>query len=811
MSQTVLRFSLFENKNDPIPKPAAMTWDEFASKLGPHDFSFTHKDALPAFSPAEYGAGKTRLAKNVLRVSFGVLDLDEITAEQLLAVCRQIDSEGTAAILYTTWSHPETLRTARLWRVRLCVPFSRPVDGAEWRLFWPALVGKYGRLADAQTKDPNRIFYGPFQPPGTERDAEFFVFRGAPLDVDKLSATRMFVENVPTGTEKITRDRLERLASRWRRSPQEWRAHMGERLSKVVRGEPFADAGERDTTVFQLAKDLAATFPTADAASIAEHFAPSLQMMGRDAPSVEQVADKIARALTAQAAEIIAEQEAELTERRLRIRQAFAHVDPTRDYPYTETELDSMSQRLECSREEMQKRWIIQRANLFYLLGPGARYSEPYTERDVINAILRDLAPAASAGVELWTTTPTGESIRKNLIRLMSEYGTVATNYVLDLRAQEAQYIAPQKLFIEAPCPMRTLTPTYDQHVASWLEILCGAQTQDVLNWIALVTDLDSPCAALMLTGAGGTGKSLLASGLARLWSTSGPTALTSAMGHFNDALTRCPLVFADEQLPKDFRGYGRTSELRDFIAARDRPYNKKHMPETRILGASRVMIAANNEDILAISENLTINDIEAIGDRFYHVPVRPEAAEFLRLCDTDGFVRGDRIARHALWLRDNHPIKREGRFLIKSQNRAFARALSTKTGIRSAVCQWLVGYIKDPRKVDIRGDYGVRIKFGRLYVTTKGVLDNWALYVQNENVPPTGRLAQAISGLSSPARWHGAKPNGGSAHYREIDTQHLYAWGESTEFATKEEIDSALAVETEERNSTPRMISPLN
>lgn len=799
----MIRFSLFENSRDAMPKPAAMPWEQFAASLGPHNFTLTSKDALPAFSPAEYRQGSPRLVKNVLRVSFGVLDLDKISAAQLLQVCRTLEQYDS--ILYTTWSHSERVKSG-LWCVRACVRLTRPVEPQEWRLFWPALASHFGNLTDPQCKDPNRIYYGPYAPPGTQHDAEYFVFRtGVALDVDKLSTLRI-ADATPTGTDKIPRDRLERLAQRWKRSSQEWRATMGERLWRVVKGEPFAEPGERDTTVFQLAQDLAAAFPNAAPESIAAHFAQSLQMMGPDAPTVEHVTDKIARALNAQAAEIIAQQEEEITERKLRMRQAFAHVDPTRDYPYTEPELDSMAGRLECSRDEMQKRWIIQRNNLFYLLGPGARYSEPYTERDVINALVRDLAPAVSAGVELWSKTATGDITRKSLPTLMSEYGTVATSYVLDLRAQEGRYEATTKLFIEAPCPLRPLTPRYDQDIARWLEILCGPEhLPNVLNYLALITDLDSPCAALMLTGAGDTGKSLLAQGLARLWTTSGPTKLSSAMASFNDAITRCPLVFGDETLPKDFRGHGRTEEIREFIADRNRPYNKKHMPESRIIGAVRVMIAANNKEILAIQSDLSINDIEAIADRFYHVPVRPEAIDWLRLCDTASFIHEDKIARHALWLRDNYHVTRNGRFLIKTMDRSFVRALSTQSGIRSALCQWLVGYLKDPRKVDIKGTFGVRVKSRGLYVTTQGICDDWEMYVRNEHVPTTGRLSKAITGLCFEHRAHLAKPDGTSAHYRMIDREHLYAWSQETEFATREEIDAALAIDTEERGSIMR------
>lgn len=818
-----MKFSVFPSAGakagDEKPHPVDMTWEQFVANLGPHRFDY-HQDAkkkkaLPMFSPAHYPEGTAARGKDhVLTLAFGVLDLDDVTPGQLLDVLRRVD--GYNAVLYSTWSHADNVNASGLWRVRICVEFSRPVTNQEWKTVWSKFVNHFNAPTDPSCKDSGRAYYGAFAPPGTERDAEWAVFAGRPLDVDALrtSASPGAPPPVP-GTDKVARGRLERLAVRWRRSRDEWRATMGEALTLVCKGEPFADNGTVDTTIFQLCRDLAAAFPNAIPMSIAEHFVPSLSLMafaGKDPHTAEDVAAKIARAQEEFLAEQAATLEAEATEKRLRMRQAFAHVDPTRDHAYTEAELEAFAAKLGCSREEMQNRWIIQRGNLFYILGPGAKYSDPYSERDVSNAVLRDLAPAISAGVELWGQGTSGEPYRKPLGALMGEYGTVATNYILDLRAQEATYEPGPRLFTVAPAPIRPLTPTHDPEVATWIQLLCGECTADVNNWLALATDLDSTCAALMLTGPGDTGKSLFAHGVSRLWSTQGPTKLSSAMAGFNAVMTQNPLVFGDEQLPKDFRGFGRTPELREFIAARSRPYNRKFADETVLIGAIRLVIAANNEDILAIGENLTVNDINAIGDRFYHVKVSPDAITYLAILGEDHvrtFVTQDRIAKHALWLRDNYPIRRDGRFMIRPRDRNFYRALTTKSGIRSAVCQWLVGFVREPRRVDMKNHdpenaYRVFIRDGALFVQTKGILDSWDLYVKNEMVPQTGKLAQAITGLSVGDREHLVKPGGGQAFYRRIEIEHLIAWAKETEFATEEEIRSALRVNTPTHTARP-------
>jgi hypothetical protein len=799
-----IRFSVFDHAKDGIPKPRTMTWDEFVQGLGPdHRTDIEDKRRVPAFSPAEFRPGPSRKEEHVTRIWFGVLDLDMITTVQLAAVCQRL--EHLDAVLYTTWGHPN-VASRGLWKVRICVRFSRPVEARDWPLVWPAMSAFFCGLNDPNMNSANEIYFGPSVPPGTDlRLCHFIVFRGGALDVDQLPQVA-FGENPKAprgGTEKITRERLERLALRWKRSRDPYRSEMGETLHKVTKGEAFAEPGNRDNVLFQLCSDLAKAIPDGIPESLAEHFAHSLQLCGDNlAGDMAKVKDKFERAQEKAAAEVFAAEMAQVNERKLRIRQAWAHIDPTRETAYTEDELSAMAESCKCTREELKKRWIIQRGTLFYVLGPEGVYSQPYGRDDVWNAVLRDLAPADSAGVELWTESANGEPARKSMPSLMGEYGSVATSYVLDLRAQIASYDSVQKLFIEAPCPLRPLPPTWDRDVAMWLQILTGPHHDNVLNWLAQVTNLDLTCAALMLIGKKDTGKSLLAMGLSRLWTTEGPTSLESVLKEFNDRLARCPLTFADETLPKDFRGYGRTSEIRECLSARTRPFNKKYAPEASILGAIRLVVAANNENILSINEHLSAFDIEAIGDRFYRVPVDPRAAEWLQMCDTASFINQDRIAKHVLWLRDNYPARRDGRFLIKSTEKEFVRGLTTQSGIRSSVCQWFVGYLKSPNRIDARGDFGVMVKKGKLYVTPNVVYEGWDAYIKGEPAPNLGKLAQAITELSTRrTRVTSPKFRGQDApHYREIDTDHLYAWSDRTEYASREDIDQALAVDTESR-----------
>lgn len=104
----------------------------------------------------------------------------------------------------------------------------------------------------------------------------------------------------PKTPRRITRQHLEKLAKRWRRNKSSSRQELGEVLQKICLGESFALPGERDTTIFKITQDLSKEYPDADPETIAELFAPSLDIMAREdpeAPTVDDVLEKLGRAL----------------------------------------------------------------------------------------------------------------------------------------------------------------------------------------------------------------------------------------------------------------------------------------------------------------------------------------------------------------------------------------------------------------------------------------------------------------------------------------------------------------------------------
>lgn len=794
-----MKISVFENAWDDTPKPYETTWDSFTRELGPHEFHFLEKKQTPAFSPAEYRPGASRKDDQVVQLWMFVADVDHVDQATALETLRRLHAHQLAGVAYTSWRHAEDP-----WRFRIVNPLTRPVQPSEWPRFWATMNAAYGGVCDTTCTNLSRFYFGPYAPAGTEQQNWYHVFEGDPIDVDAVLRTSLAaaipIVQAPLQFVKLSRDSLERYAKQLRRKSSEYHAAQGEALVNVCKGEPFADPGDRDNTIFRLARLVAERFPDADPASIATHFAPSLTLMAKlapDCPSIDDVQSKVEKAQDEERAKRAEKAQEEESERAARIREAYKNG---RSHPYTPEELESFG-------PNISKRWIIQRDRSYYLFFNGS-YKGPYSETEVVNAAVRELAPASSAGVQLYMLNKGGLAF-KNVKTLVDEYGTVAESIIVDLHAQKTTYDEQERAIVEAACPLRPITPKFHADIDQWLRILCWNEPyyyENLKTWLAVVTRLDFICSALFLTGKRSVGKSLLALGIARLWTREGPTSLESVFASFNDQLTSCPFTFADEHLPKDFRGYTKFEELRAHIQEVERTYKRKYLANSKLLGATRTMIAAHNKTILKTPQTLSDDETLAIIQRFFHIPTNPEAATYLSELRPTTFERGwvseDKIAEHVLWLRDNHPHESQGRFYVDVPDETLFRVLSTQSGAKGALCQWFVSYLLAPAQFhkSAYSNLYVRVKGGKLLANVRGPMTNWDVYIgKNEKCPPIGILSRALSELSTGERLKYDDRQGVRTNYRVIEIKNLLSWVEDNDFADPEALLAALRHDTDE------------
>lgn len=418
---------------------------------------------------------------------------------------------------------------------------------------------------------------------------------------------------------------------------------------------------------------------------------------------------------------------------------------------YTDDELAAFAAQQGCTVDDFQKRWIIVSGPAYYVFS-GGRYLSPILRSDLAVSLPRDLA---SAPVSFEAPTANGGTRKRTVAELLDQYATVARKILADMTLERSCYDPATQTFHEAVCPLRPIAPKYDERIHQWLLLLGGDQPDKLLDWVATYTDLRRQTCALYLEGPKGQGKTMLADGLARAWGAT-PSKLDDVLGSFNSTLVDCPLIFVDEKMPS-VRKLS-SGDLRELVGSTGRKLRRKFLADADLVGAIRLVLAANNSKLLGFDEDLEPADIEAIAERFLHVKTGDHAGEYLRSIGgrsgTDGWVDGDRIAAHAMWLRENWDVTPGSRFLVEGTITEIHRQLATSGKGRSLVLEFLLRALTGDSAVikeAIAAQRGAAVVDGQLLVTAPFVQDHWRSVMAAQPQAPTVKfIGNVLAGVSA-------------------------------------------------------------
>ncbi len=159
----------FQDKRDNAPTSEECSWEQLEALLRTPRTTpctdatcarkeCTHKNG-PGWSPVRYVPGTTRGAKNVIEAYALVLDVDDVTTEDLSRYTATIEAKGLRAIVHASHSDTPSAR-----RVRIVLELAEPVSAARWPAFWRAAVTDLGIPADEAAKDISRLYYLPSRP-----------------------------------------------------------------------------------------------------------------------------------------------------------------------------------------------------------------------------------------------------------------------------------------------------------------------------------------------------------------------------------------------------------------------------------------------------------------------------------------------------------------------------------------------------------------------------------------------------------------------------------------------------------------------
>lgn len=278
------------------------------------------------------------------------------------------------------------------------------------------------------------------------------------------------------------------------------------------------------------------------------------------------------------------------------------------------------------------------------------------------------------------------------------------------------------------------------------------------------------------------THNTLLAHGVARLWSDT-PGDLEKAMSDFNDEIVRCPMLLADETLPRYWKGGSVTTKLRSMLSTHERTLTRKYLPPATLKGALRLIITANNEFLLSTKDTMSGQDLEAVAQRFLYIEAGEAAARLLEATprETRRAWQEGGIAAHALWLQANRVVEPGKRFWVQGDTTQMHRMLLVSSEWTGKVCDWLSRMLTNPVPFFQSNNGLIRIGGGRLLVNEQAIIDGWSMYFGDTNVEPDtvkiGMALRAISGRDRPnLRWKGDR-----YRYRDVMVDLVLGWSEGS------------------------------
>ncbi len=780
-----LTFTAYRAKNRSRGEPHTKTWAEWCELFAKRDVREA-KDG-PAIILGEIAKGKSRSLLNVRAACAIGVDLEKLTDAQIEAAFEAL--RPFEHYVWTTHSHAPSAP-----RLRIVLPFADPVEPSDYPSIWAGLNALIGGVNDPSTKDISRLHFLPSCPPGAERHHRGWRNVGRFVTPDDLPDGPV----AATPSSQLAADdplMAARLAGKLRLKMAAIRTNepIKPLVKALLEGNPLADAGGRHNAIRDLTWWVAEKTKDASPATLSELFGLSLASMRQqspnDSPSLEEVWDAYASAVRKlrDADKRVEERRAE--ERRKRARDQQIAAVGSAAY-YDDDDLARIAGMHGWETAELRDRWLVQREGMHWMLDASGAYRGPYSKED---AAIMASKLLARAPVRLMESTRTGTTYRP-LADVTRESGQVVERVVSDMIKQRTVFDPDTLTLHEAVIPLRKLGPArFDPAIDEWLKLLAGPQYPRLIDWLSCVSDLSKLLCAVYFDGVAGSGKTLIAFGLARLWTEGPPGDIELVLSDFNDEIARCPLVLADEEIPRKYGSMTVTTKLRTILSTMSRTLKRKFKPPTDLHGCVRLVLAANNEFLLDSKDVSSAQDLDAIAQRFLYINVPQDAADLLngmpRKVREQWATKG--IALHALWLRDNHVVETPGkRFWVEGDVSQMHRLLMTGSKWNSLCCEWLCRYLMQPNLYDTSATNFIRRGDGELLVNDQALIDGWELYIKNTKIEAeTAKIGAALRALSSTSRRKQLRNKNVRTRYRIIDVDHILAWSDRHNIGDREVI----------------------
>lgn len=746
-----------------------------------------HKNG-PALVLGEMPAGSRHIDKAVLSVHALAVDVDERPVEEVARALTIL--EPFEYVAWTTHRHGAASAHGRP-KLRVVLPLVEPLEPAQHARAWYGLNRLIGGINDPTTKNISRLHYLPstFDP----AVAEITRHRGRWLALEDLPGGELEVLAATNG--QVRPEEMTKLRKKLRAEKGELKAV----IRALLAGEIFENDPHQHDMVLKLTFQIAFLHQDLNDAEIQELFTPSLTVMHIADPTAPPMVD-VVNAYNGAVKKIL-ESEAQRKEQEKEKKRLQSLEEQAKGRKqYTKEDLERIASINGWKAEELQYRWILQKDGTCWFLSETGDYIGPFSRHDVPVGLSQVLSRAP---VQLIEVTRDGSRYRSPT-DVVREAGTGLSEIHSDMTLQRTYFDPIKKILHEAVRPIRKFDPVFNPEIDGWLKVLAGKCYTKLVDWMSCASDLNKLLCAIYFAGAPSSGKTLFATGMAKIWTEGSPGSIEKVLSNFNDEIIRCPLVLADEEVPHSYHNTA-TAALRSMLSTVERTLTRKYQPTSSLRGAVRLVLTSNSESLLN-AEISSSQDLEAIAQRFLYIEVPREAADVLKKLPREMKEEWaqEGIAKHALWLADNHVVAEPGqRFWVEGNISEMTNRLLSDSKWNALVIEWLVRYLMNPKPIDSKCTELIRRgeNDGELLVNDQAVVDGWSLYLSTKEQPITsfiGSALRAISKTSKRVKRSITVPGPDNKkiwiRYRVISVEHLLNWADRFNVGDSEVLEKAVS-----------------
>lgn len=316
-----------------------------------------------------------------------------------------------------------------------------------------------------------------------------------------------------------------------------------------------------------------------------------------------------------------------------------------------------------------------------------------------------------------------------NNIRAMPE---IEGAFIEDIDKATAQVVIP------AYHRTQSISAQYNSEVDTWLHKLFGANYELAIKWIgwALAWD-EGPICAMSIAGKAGSGKKMLAQGLAECLRMPKLATTEDLTGNYGYGLFQSPFLVVNEGWPSSFNGMHPADKFRALVSGDLPPIRKMYCDPINVKSPVRILFTANNLDVvkmLSANKDLSPDDRDALSIRLLHFSITEEASNWLKLRGGNAltgipgqrWIGGDAgepsdfiVAKHFMYLYMNRKQPKGARFLVEGNHaQQIMFDMRTGSGNTPLVIETIIRLLENPSR-----HKGITIEDGELYVLHDTIL----------------------------------------------------------------------------------------